>query len=112
MLPQSPYDTLAAAGVGPPVDQPLPRTPKDAAPFLDLSRPVPRTPVDKSTAIPKTPWAPWAATGIAASAQETQGGRVPAPATPKRASSTPPTSWSDWAVSPPPPSVPPPDTKP
>eukprot|EP00975_Prorocentrum_lima_P069972 12929330-Prorocentrum_lima.AAC.1 len=104
MLPPSPAHTLLAAGHKAPVLQPLPRTPKEAAPFLEVGRPVTRTPVDMTTAIPKTPWAPWAATGIAASAQETQGGRVPAPATPQRASSTPPASWSDWTVSPPPPS--------
>eukprot|EP00975_Prorocentrum_lima_P060610 12715817-Prorocentrum_lima.AAC.1 len=44
MLPHSPQEALTAAGAETPIEQPLPRTPTQAVPFLDAARPPPRAP--------------------------------------------------------------------
>eukprot|EP00975_Prorocentrum_lima_P022708 4780827-Prorocentrum_lima.AAC.1 len=75
MLPHTPQDALTAAGAETPIAQPLPRTPTEATPFLDLSRPPPRAKVNPKTSIPRTPVVPGVATGIAASSLEASGGR-------------------------------------
>eukprot|EP00975_Prorocentrum_lima_P052173 10928802-Prorocentrum_lima.AAC.1 len=52
------------------------------------------------TAIPKTPSAPWEATGIAASPLGVAGGAVPAPSTPQRTAAASAASWNDWSATP------------